>query len=208
MREGLSYVFKHPVLRNISFMMLLVNFFGATAYFQLVLFAHERLAAERQPVGSALRLGQCRRAVDFHAGGAVAPPLVVQPGCAQRSGGERGGHVLVRLDDELLGGLADLGHHRRRNVLFNINTSSLRQTIIPNHLLGRVMSVAMTMSSCAVPFGALLGGYAIEQSSVRAVYAAIGAAVVLIALLFSLGPVGRANRYLTSAASAAARVSA
>ena len=88
------------------------------------------------------------------------------------------------------------------NVLFNINTSSLRQTIIPNHLLGRVMSVAMTMSSCAVPFGALLGGFAIEQSSVRAVYAAIGLAVVVIALLFSLGPVGRANRYLAPVSAA------
>src|SRR5262249_26618474 len=43
--EGLRYVLKHPVLRNISAMMALVNFVGTTTFTQLVLFAKVRLAA-------------------------------------------------------------------------------------------------------------------------------------------------------------------
>jgi MFS family permease len=207
-REGLSYVFKHPVLRNISFMMLLVNFFGATAYFQLVLFAHERLSAGDSRLGPlyasgsvgvlliSMMAGRLRHRWSFSR---VALSALVVSGA---------GTFLFAWMTNYWAALPIWAIIGGANVLFNINTSSLRQTIIPNHLLGRVMSVAMTMSSCAVPFGALLGGYAIEQSSVRAVYAAIGAAVVLIALLFSLGPVGRANRYLAPAASASAPVAA
>ena len=40
-REGLRYVLSHPVLRNISLMMALINFVGVTTGAQLVLFANE-----------------------------------------------------------------------------------------------------------------------------------------------------------------------
>jgi len=43
--EGLRYVLGHPVLRNISLMMAMVNFIATTTFSQLVLFAKERLQA-------------------------------------------------------------------------------------------------------------------------------------------------------------------
>ncbi|MDP9350484.1 MAG: MFS transporter, partial [Chloroflexota bacterium] len=43
--EGLGYVWRHPVLRNISIMMALVNFVTTVQQVQLVLFAKERLDA-------------------------------------------------------------------------------------------------------------------------------------------------------------------
>ncbi len=49
--EGLRYVLSHPVLRNISLMMALFNFVGATTNTQLVLFAKERLDASDAKVG-------------------------------------------------------------------------------------------------------------------------------------------------------------
>ncbi len=49
--EGLRYVWRHPVLRNISIMMALVNFFSSTVYAQLVLFAKEQLDANDSRVG-------------------------------------------------------------------------------------------------------------------------------------------------------------
>ena len=50
-REGLRYVIAHPVLRNISLMMALINFVGATTFTQLVLFARERLDVGPRGVG-------------------------------------------------------------------------------------------------------------------------------------------------------------
>ena len=56
-REGLRYVLSHPVLRNISVMMALINFVGATTYAQLVLFATERLDASRSRSASSSQPG-------------------------------------------------------------------------------------------------------------------------------------------------------
>ena len=49
--EGLRYVLGHPVLRNISAMMALVNFVGATIFAQLVFFAKHHLEASNALIG-------------------------------------------------------------------------------------------------------------------------------------------------------------
>src|SRR5262249_20700724 len=56
-REGLSYVLSHPVLRNISVMMAIINFIGATTFTQLVLFAHDRLHVGPRGVGALFAAG-------------------------------------------------------------------------------------------------------------------------------------------------------
>lgn len=49
--DGLRYVLGHPVLRNISAMMALVNLVGSTVSAQLVLFGKQRLGATDSEVG-------------------------------------------------------------------------------------------------------------------------------------------------------------
>jgi hypothetical protein len=85
-------------------------------------------------------------------------------------------------------------------ILFNINTGSLRQAIVPNHMLGRVMSIAGVLAWSAIPVGTFLGGVAIQRSgNVALVYGIIGALTVLIPLCFSLTALGHAERYLPGA---------
>ena len=82
-------------------------------------------------------------------------------------------------------------------ILFNINTSSLRQAIVPNHLLGRVMSIAGVLAWSAIPLGTLLGGLAITWTGdVALVYAVSGLLTAIIPLLFALTPLGHAERYM------------
>ena len=50
-REGLRYVLGHPVLRNISLMMALINFVTGTTWAELVLFADQRLDASQRQIG-------------------------------------------------------------------------------------------------------------------------------------------------------------
>jgi len=92
-------------------------------------------------------------------------------------------------------------------ILFNINTGSLRQAIVPNQMLGRVISIAMVLAWSANPIGALAGGVVIERTGeVRLVYAVIGILTFVIALVFRLAsPLGHAERYLSSGAGAAAK---
>jgi hypothetical protein len=52
---------------------------------------------------------------------------------------------------------------------------SLRQAIVPAHLMGRVTSTSRMLSMCAAPLGALLGGWLAATSDVRTpLYTAAG----------------------------------
>jgi MFS family permease len=197
--DGLRYVLGHPVLRNISAMMALINLVSATVYAQLVVFAKHQLDASDSQVallyaaGSAgvvllsLAAGPVRRRLSFSVAalGALTLDGLLTMVLARTSWYWA---ALV-----LWAAISGLG------IFFNINTGSLRQQIVPNHLLGRVMSIAGVLAWSAIPVGALAGGWAVERTgSVALVYGVIGALVALLALAFSFGPLGHADRYLPS----------
>lgn len=195
--EGLRYVLGHPVLRNISLMMALVNFVGSTVYAQLVLFAKDRLQASDSQVG-----------VLYSAGSLGVVVLSLAAGPLRK----RWSFSTVALGALALQGLLMIGLALTRfywaalliwmlcsglGILFNINTGSLRQAIVPNHLLGRVLSIAGVLAWSAIPLGNLLGGLAITWTGdVALVYAVIGVLTVIIPLLFALTPLGHAERYM------------
>lgn len=64
---------------------------------------------------------------------------------------------------------------------FNVVFGSIRQRIVPNHLLGRVMASFRVISWGSLPIGALLGGIVAQAFGLTAVF--IGAAVVHLLLL-------------------------
>ena len=64
---------------------------------------------------------------------------------------------------------------------FNVVFGSIRQRIVPNHLLGRVMASFRVISWGSLPLGALLGGIIGQSFGLPAVF--IGAAVIHICLL-------------------------
>ena len=205
--EGLRYVLSHPVLRNISLMMAMINMVGAVVFAELVLFAKQALRAEDSEVG-----------LLFAAGGAGVVALSLAAGPLRK----RWSFGNVALGALMLSGLLTMAFAYTNSlwiavvlwavisglgILFNINTGSLRQAIVPNQMLGRVISIAMVLAWSANPVGALVGGVAIERTGdVRLVYAIVGLATFLIALVFRVAsPLGHAERYLTLGSVAAAK---
>jgi uncharacterized BrkB/YihY/UPF0761 family membrane protein len=88
--------------------------------------------------------------------------------------------------------------------LLNINTFSLRQVIVPDHMLGRVLSVAGVLAFSALPIGSLIGAFLIERThNIALVYGGIGVLLILIPLAFSFTALGHADRYLPAKAPAA-----
>lgn len=196
--EGLRYVFSNPVLRNISIMMALVNFVGSTAYAQLIFFAKSQLQATDfqasllYSAGSlgvvilALAAGPLRKHWSFST---VALGALMLEGILTVIFSLMHMYWAAVVLWTLIGGLG---------ILFNINTSSLRQTIVPNHLLGRVMSIASVIAWSAIPLGSLLGGFAISWTqNVALVYGVIGALIFLISFGFSFTALGHADRYIS-----------
>jgi len=195
--EGLRYVLSHPVLRNISIMMALVNFVGSTTYAQLILFAKVRLQASDvqasllYSAGSlgvvilSLAAGQLRRRWSFST---VALGALMLEGALTAVFAFMHWYWVAIALWTLIGGLG---------ILFNINTGSLRQAIVPNHMLGRVISIASVLAWSAIPLGSLLGGFAITWTqNVALVYAVIGVLTFLIPLAFSFTALGHAERYI------------
>jgi MFS family permease len=196
--EGLRYVLRHPVLRNISLMMALINVVSTTTFAQLVLFSERELGATDSQVG-----------IIFAAAGAGVFALGLAAGPLRK----RWSFGNVALGALMLSGLLTIGFAYAPSywvgvalfaciaglgTLFNINTGSLRQSIVPNHMLGRVISIAMVLAWSANPIGAIGGGFLVERvGDVRLVYAAIGFVTFLIALAFRVAsPLGHAERYL------------
>jgi MFS family permease len=197
---GLRYVLRHPVLRNISAMMALVNFVGSTIGTQLVLFATARLGASDTQIG-----------LLFSAGSVGVVLLGLAAGVLRR----RWSFSTVALGALMLEGLLIVVLSQTRSywlalpiwtlisglgILFNINTGSLRQAIVPNQMLGRVISIAGVLAWSAIPLGTLLGGLLIERTGdIALIYSAIGALVFLIPLGFWFTALGRADQYLPGA---------
>lgn len=194
---GLRYVLGHPVLRNISLMMAIVNFLYATTQAQLVLFAKERLDASDTQVGLLYSAGSL---------GIVLLSLAADP-VRKRLSFSKAALGALMLDGLLIVGFSVVSRYwlglplwalaTGVGIFFNINTSSLRQAIVPDRMLGRVQSIAAVLAWSAIPLGSFLGGLAIEWTdNVALVYGVIGALVSLVAFSFSFTALGKAERYL------------
>jgi MFS family permease len=197
-REGLGYVLGHPVLRNISAMMALINFVNAGAFAELVLFATERLDASKFQIGAlfaagsagvvvtGLLAGRLRKRFSFTA--LAMTSLMLMGACLVVFAGMRWYWAAL----PVWAASSGLG------ILFNINTGSLRQAIVPNHLLSRVMSIASVLAWSAIPAGALAAGWAVSATdNVAAVYGVMGILTICIAAFFRLfTALGDAQRYV------------
>lgn len=86
------------------------------------------------------------------------------------------------------------------DVLFLISTYSMAQRIVPNALLGRVITFIRVLTWPTGALGALLGGLALAQTgNVGLVYGCVGLLVFLVAFTFWLTPLGHAERYVPEA---------
>jgi predicted MFS family arabinose efflux permease len=196
--EGLRYVIGHPVLRNISVMMALINFVGATTFTQLVLFAHERLGVGAAGVGvlfaagsagvvvTGLLAGRLRRRFSFTA---LAMTSLMLMGALE---------VVFAGMTSFWAAVPVWAAASGLGILFNINTGSLRQAIVPNHMLSRILSIAAVLAWSAIPAGALVGGLVVKATgNVALVYGLIGILNICIAAFFRFfTALGDAQRYV------------
>jgi MFS family permease len=200
--EGLRYVLKHPILCWITLLLLLVNFILPTASVQLVLFAKQCFAVSDAQVGLlyacgglgtvlfSLAAGRFRKHWSL---GTLALGSLMMEGAFTALTAVSHWYWLLLLLWALRSGA---------DVLFIISTYSLAQTVVPNQLFGRVITVIRVLTWSTGAIGALLGGFLIERTQqVALVYAAIGLLIFGISLVFCLTPLGRIDRNLMTISS-------
>jgi MFS family permease len=196
--EGLRYVLKHPILFWITLLLLFVNFISPTTNVQLVLFAKRWFMASDTQVGLlyaggslgivifSLVAGRLRKRWPL---GTIALWGLVLQGIFVAIPAVTHWYWMLLLCWALSSGA---------NVLFMIGSYSMVQTVIPNQLLGRVITFIRVLTWSAGSLGALLGGFAITwTNNVGLVYAVVGLLVSGITLAFFLTPLGRSEQYLS-----------
>ena len=194
LREGASFVAAHPLLRPV----LVTAVFFNTAWFVLqavyVAYAVDRLGLSAAAVGATLGV---------YGGGMVAGALLA-PWLARRLsfGAMIGAGPLAALAASLLL-LATLAHPSGAwaaaglflfgagPILWTITTTTLRQAVTPNAMLGRVSSVILTATYGARPVGALIGAVLAARVGIEAcLWASTAGFAVQFVVLFG-SPVRR-----------------
>lgn len=205
---GIRWLWQHRLLRTLALALGAMNAITAATMATVVLFVQEVLGLDGLGFGLLLAAGS----VGGLLGSVLAPNAVRRlgdgPSLAIAVVAPIAGFtVLTVTRSAVLAGLA-LAAYSFTAVLWNVVTVTLRQTLIPDGLLGRVNSVYRFFGWGAMPIGTLLGGglvAVVEQlvdrpSGLRSPFAA--AAVLHVALTIVLLP------RLTSARIAAARTAA
>lgn len=196
-KEGLVYVFTHPVLRNIAIMLILVNIFGASREAQIVTLATVQFhaspteiiwlatAANIGIIVLSLSAGFLRKRFPF--GVLALGTLMIHGALTLAISFVTSYWIALPLWALVQGTL----------ILFNMNNGALRQAIVPSHLLGRVVSVAFVTAWSTIPLGRIAGGFVIEKTgNVSLIYALIGITSIIIPAIFFLTPLGRADHYI------------
>jgi MFS family permease len=182
--EGLRWLWGHRLLRSIAMALGVTNLLNAAGMGVMVLLAQDELGLGSAGYGVLLTAG----AIGSVAGGLVASRISVRwgpgptlIGCLVMMGLQDLGIALAS-SAWLAGTALVLGGVSA--VTWNVLTVSLRQSIIPDRLLGRVNSAYRFLGWGAIPVGALVGGVLANAFGLRAPFfvSAVGN-VVLAALL-------------------------
>ncbi len=193
MQTGLRLLLGNPVLRAITLSTGTSNFFGGAFAALYGLFLIRELAVTPALYGVLVTFGGIGAFVGAFAAsrfvrriglGRTLLGAMVLSGAASLltplAGGPREVTIAMLMASQLVG---DFGRE-----IYSINAVSLRQSIIPNHLLGRVNASVQFLSEGIWPLGAILAGLLSETIGMRytlLIGAGLGFLLSSVWLLFS-----------------------
>jgi MFS family permease len=160
--EGLRYVFSHPYLKYIAACTATFNFFGSLSGAVLLVFAVRVLDLSPALIGLAFTLGNVGALAAAFTAGRVSRTFGV--GRTIIGASVLGGPVflLPAFAPHGVAALAIIGPallvSSFTNVVYNVTQVSLRQTITPARIQGRMNSVMRFIVWGTIPLGGLVGG--------------------------------------------------
>ena len=156
--EGLRWLWRHVLLRNLAVFLGLANALNTMAFATYVLFAQESLGLDAGGFGLLLTSGAVGGVIGSLSASRVSRRLGPGVSLFVALGGSALGYVFVALTDEAWVVWLVLAVETFLVMVWNVITVSLRQTIIPDRLLGRVNSVYRFFGWGMMPLGAAAGG--------------------------------------------------
>jgi MFS family permease len=168
--EGLAWLWRHSQLRVLAVFTGLVNLFTEATMAILVLFSIQDLGAGKAGFGYLLAIA----AVGGTLAGIVGPTLtnhvddrLVLVGVLATQSVTQ---LVIFFSSSFVVVAVSLSCAAFGIVIWNIVTISLRQTLVPEHLLGRVNSVYRLLAWGMLPIGAAAGGALAAMTGIRSVF--------------------------------------
>jgi MFS family permease len=182
--EGLRYLLGHRLLRTLALMVGVMNLASSAVFAIFVLFAITPgpMGLTEPEFGVLLTTGALGSILgSVYAGRIVKRFGRARPLVAAIVASSIGlGIPALTANPFIVGASFVIGGSA--GVVWNVITVSFRQSIIPDHLLGRVNSVYRLLAWGTMPIGALLGGILGELFGLPVVFA-VGGLMVLLLLL-------------------------
>jgi MFS family permease len=191
-KEGFAWLWAHPLLRPMAIILGCLNGLGAMVGAVFILYAQEVLHTSVF-IFAILGTGG---AIGGILGGIFAPKLSAKlgsgPALVLALLSAPIGNLIIGLTSSWQVVWVVTAFETFFAILWNTITVSLRQSIIPTHLLGRVNSVYRFFAWGSIPIGMFLGGglvtvlthYFSRETSLRALFfisSAVGLALLLVA---------------------------
>jgi MFS family permease len=187
LKQGLSWLWKHDLLRTLAVMLGVANMCGMFAQAVFVKFARDELGLGARGFGILL----AAISVGSILGGLIGERI------GKRLGATAAiilSYTVFAISDVIPGVFPKIWSVALSGIVmaiagttWNVITVSMRQRLIPAELFGRVNSVYRFIGTGSTAFGALIGGQIAYSFGLRATYLASGA--VLFVALITLGPV-------------------
>lgn len=188
-REGMRFVFQHPLLRRIAMATAWASFFGAMVLALGIVFLVRDLEASPALIGFILSAGSIGGVIAAFSASTIASRLGLHKSLVLGLS-STGGLLLIPLATPGYGvALFVVGSflYTFGSVLFNVGQVTLRQQVTPFELLGRMNATLQLMAFGVLPFGAVIGGLCGEVLGVRTtlLIGGVGAATGVLWLLGS-----------------------
>lgn len=183
--QGLGWLVRHRLMRTLAALLAINTFCGQAAHATLVLFATRELHVPTEAYGLLL----ASAALGSVLGALVNASLARRIGPLGVLVAALTGNVVALVGAGCSPGVFTLGCFLAVNgfatTLWNVVTTTLRQTLVPSVLLGRGTSVYRMLGRGLIPAGALVGGVIAHSLGLRAPYQLAGVvrAVALVAAL-------------------------
>jgi MFS family permease len=172
--EGLRWLFRHRLLRVVAVLLGVFNFGNQMGQAVLVLLTTQALHVGTRGYGLLLAV----TAVGSVIGGLVSPAVTrrlgMLPSLVVAGAADAAVFAGLGLAPDAAVAALLLAGEGFAVTMWNVVTVSLRQQVVPGHLLGRVNSVYRMLGWGLMPLGALAGGFVAHAVGLRAPYAVAG----------------------------------
>jgi MFS family permease len=162
--EGVRWLWRHELLRPMAIILGLLNMLGTLSGGVLVLFAQEVLETSPTEFAVLGTGGAVGAVLGGWTAGTVSKRLGTGPSLGLTLVGGAATSIVIGFSSQWLLVWLMFAVLMFVGVLWNVITVSLRQAIIPDHLLGRVNSVYRFFAWGMMPIGALIGGLVVAST--------------------------------------------